>query len=210
MNAIVRTSLFGFLVLPLAAQSTGISAGGAIINGLEVSESLKKVTNNATGISINAAYDIVIPGSEVPARISLAFVNIPGKATTYSTPTTDGSLRTTLNIFQLSGDLLIATPAEGLKGIVGASLNKYSLDLEGNEDKTAANAGNPSAHFPVVDASGVKVGFRLGLDYTFTKRLSGEVLFQQTELSGHQRNDTLVRRGGLNPAWFQFGIRYHF
>lgn len=210
MNAIVRTSLFGLLVLPLAAQSTGISAGGAIINGLEVSDSLKKVTNNATGISVNAAYDVMIPGSEVPARISLAYVNIPGKATTYSTPTSDGSLRTTLNIFQLSGDLLITSPVAGLRGIVGLSFNKFSLDQAGNEDKSAANAGNPSAHFPVVDASGVKMGFRAGLDYAFTKRISGEVLFQQTELSGHQRGDTLVRRGGLNPAWFQFGIRYHF
>jgi hypothetical protein len=207
MNVFLRTSLLGLLALPLAAQSSGFSAGGAIIYGFD---SLKKVTNSNLGFTINGAFDTTIYGSDVPARISLAYANMPGKQTSYSTPTTDGHLRTTLNLIQLSGDILVASSAPGLKGVFGISFNKYSLNQAGNEDTTAANAGVPSAHFPLVDDKGVKLGLRLGAEYTITKQISAEVLFQQTELAGSQLNDKLVRKGGLNPAWLQFGARYHF
>jgi len=207
MNVFVRTSLLGLLALPLAAQSSGFSAGGAIIYGFD---SLKKVTNSNVGITVNGAFDATIYGSDIPARISLAYANIPGKQTSYSTATTDGHLRTTLNLIQLSGDILVASGKPELKGVFGLSFNKYSLNKAGNEDTTAANSGNPSAHFPAVDDKGVKLGLRLGLDYTINKSFSAEVIFQQTELAGAQRNDSLVRRGGLNPGWLQFGARYHF
>jgi hypothetical protein len=152
----------------------------------------------------------MIQGSDVPARISLAFANMPGKETDYSTPTTDGHLRTTLNLIQLNGDILVASRIQGLRGVFGISFNKYKLSRAGNEDTTAANAGDPSAHFPAVDDKGTKLGLRLGVEYAITKQISAEVLFQQTELAGRQRNDGLVRKAGLNPAWLQFGARYHF
>ena len=36
------------------------------------------------------------------------------------------------------------------------------------------------------------------------------LLLQATELAGRQRNDDLIRKGGLNPTWIQLGVRYGF
>lgn len=210
MNVILRTSLLGLLALPLAAQGTGFSAGGSVIYGFD---SLKKVTNNNLGLALTGSFEMPIAGSEIPGRVSLSYINLPGKQTHYATPNSDGSLRTTLNAIQVGGDLLVASGIEGFKGVFGISFNQFKVNNAGNEDVSTGpngNAGDPNAHHPLVDDKGIKLGLRVGAEYSITKSISVEVLFQQTELAGRQKNDPLVRKGGLNPAWLQFGARYHF
>ena len=65
-------------------------------------------------------------------------------------------------------------------------------------------------HFPSRDAQGRKGRVRLGLEYSFSKRWSGQALLQATELAGRQRYDPLIRQGGINPSWLEFGARYRF
>ena len=110
-------------------------------------------------------------------------------------------------MIQLSGDILIETQVKGLRGVVGLSLNKYSARYSGDESQAAFDVDH---HFPFRDVDGVKGGIRLGLEYSVNKQISCEALLQATELAGRQRNDTLIRKGAVNPGWLQFGARYKF
>jgi len=193
---VMRTILLGLLALPLAAQSTPFSAGGALILGLD---SYKKAVNNSTGLMANVAWDTTVYKSGIPARLSFGVGLMPGKAL--------NGLKTSLTLLQGSGDILINTDIDGLRGIVGLSINKYSAKFSGEESPSALDVDH---HFPFHDVSGLKGGLRLGLEYSFSKVLVGEALLQTTELAGRQRNDTLIRRGGINPGWIQLGARYKF
>jgi len=193
---VIRTCLLGLLVLPLSAQSTAFSAGGALILGLE---SYKKAVNNTTGFVVNGAWDTEVLKSRIPARLSLGFGLMPGKET--------NGLKTSLSVIQLSGDILIETQIEGLRGVVGLSMNKYFAKYSGQESQSVFDSDH---HFPFRDVDGIKGGIRLGLEYSVNKQISCEVLLQATELAGRQRTDTLIRKGAVNPGWLQFGARYKF
>lgn len=191
-----RTLLLGLLALPMAAQSPQISVGGALLVGLD---SYKKVVNNSTGLLVNVGWDTAIPKSDVPVRLSLGVATMPGKAT--------NGLKTSLTLIQFSGDLMLKTNIPQLRGIFGLSLNKYSAKLDGVESTSSQDVDH---HFPFHDVDGIKGGLRLGMEYTFNKQLTGELLLQATELAGRQRQDPLIRKGGVNPAWLQVGVRYSF
>jgi len=193
---VVRTCMLGLLALPLAAQTTNFSAGGALILGLD---SYKKAVNNATGFMFNGGWDTTVYKSGIPARLSLGVGLMPGKES--------NGLKTSLTLVQLSGDILIDTDIRDLRALVGLSLNQYTAKYAGAESPSTFDADH---HFPFRDCKGIKGGLRLGLEYTFTKQITGEALFQMTELAGRQRTDTLIRKGGINPGWLQFGARYKF
>jgi len=193
---VFRTCMFGLLALPLAAQSSQFSAGGALIIGLD---SYKKAVNNSTGFFANVAWDTPVYKSGIPARLSLGVGLMPGKEL--------NGLKTSLRLLQFSGDILINTNLQGLRGVVGLSVNEYSETFSGVESTSASDADH---HFPFHDAKGIKGGMRLGLEYSFQKRLTAEVLLQVTELAGQQRTDALIRKGGINPGWLQVGVRYSF
>jgi len=201
----IRTLLLSLAVLPLGAQ--GFSASGSLIQGLD---SLKKATNATTALIAGVDYDTHIYGTEVPTRLGLALASMPGQERF--------GLKTSLTLIQLHSDLYLATPNPKLRGLVGLSLNKYSQSRTGTEN--TSDALDIDHHFPMnsTAADGVKLGLRLGLDYRFSDRWSMELLLQQTELAGKnlagdiQAPDgtSLVRQGGINPAWFQVGVTYHF
>ena len=193
---VARTCLLGLLALPLAAQSTHFSAGGALILGLD---SYKKAVNNSTGLTLNLGYDTELYKSGVPARVTFGVGLMPGKEL--------NGLKTSLTLFQLAGDLLVNTEVQGLRGVIGLSVNSYSARFSGQESPSVYDVDH---HFPFRDAKGIKGGLRLGLEYTFSPRWTGQALLQTTELAGRQRYDPLIRRGGINPAWLEFGMRYQF
>jgi hypothetical protein len=192
----IRPFLLALLALPLAAQSSGFSVGGGLIAGLD---SYKKAVNSNTGFGVNAAFDTVVHGTDVPIRLQVGLDSMPGKAT--------NGLKTSLTHVQLASDLLVDTGVSGLRGLAGLSLNSYSASFSGTESTSASDA---SHHFPFKDVKGIKLGLRLGLEYAFDKAWSGEVVLQQTELAGQDKSDPLVRVGGVNPAWLQVGVRYRF
>jgi len=191
--------LLGLLALPqpLAAQSNGFSAGGAVILGLD---SLKKATNNTLGFTVAADYDSLIWNTDIPARLGLTYADLPGKE--------NFGLKTSLTLLQFHGDLFLDTDLPALRGILGISFNRYGMTTSGTED--TADPMDVDHHFPIRQAKGLKLGARVGLAYRFSKAVSGELLLQQTELAGKDLEDPLVRQGGINPAWFQLGVTYHF
>jgi len=116
-------------------------------------------------------------------------------------------LKTSLTLVQLTGDILIDTGTPKLKGVFGLSVNKYTAKFVGDESTSTFDTDH---HFPFHDCDGIKGGLRLGLEYVLASNVTGEVMFQTTELAGRQRNDALIRKGAINPAWLQLGARYKF
>jgi len=199
----LRFALVALLVLPLGAQ--GFSVSGSLIQGLE---SLKKATNATTGAIVGLDYDTHFSGTDVPVRAGVSFAAMPGKE--------HFELKTSLSMVQVHGDLFLATPSPALRGLVGLSLNSYSMSTSGTEDTN--DALDVDHHFPMSNAKGIKFGFRIGLDYRLAPDWSLELLLQQTELAGKDLSGDvkapdgteLVRQGGINPAWLQLGVTYRF
>lgn len=196
MKSLIRFSLAALLALPLAAQDSGFTVGAGLMLPLD---SLKKATNGGISASLQADYRTTLPGTEVATRVGLGLVAMPGQDR--------NGLKTSLNLAQAYGDLVLDLPAASLRGIVGLSLNSYTMSTTGTESLDPEDVAH---HFPVRDAKGLKLGLRLGLTYAFSRQVAGELLFQQTELSGKDLADPLVRVGGINPAWLQLGVRYSF
>lgn len=192
----VRTFLMGLLALPLAAQSTNFSVGGSVLLGLD---SYKKAVNSNLGFMIDGGWETTLLKSGVPARVTLGAAFMPGKDL--------NGLKTSLTDIQLAGDILLDTGVERLRGLFGISLNRYTARYSGEESTSLFDVDH---HFPFHDVNGIKGGLRLGLEYAFTSRLAGQVIFQNTELSGRERSDPLIRKGAVNPAWIQFEGRYRF
>jgi len=192
----LRNSLLGLVVLPLAAQGTGFSVGGGLLLG---NDSLKKATNATTGFHLGADYGAHVLGTQVPVRFGVTFASMPGSDV--------NGLKTSLTLAQAHGDVFIETPSPRWNVLAGLSLNSYSMSRSGTESTDEADVDH---HFPVRDVKGLKMGLRLGVTCALSERWSAELVFQQTELAGKDLQDPLVRRGGINPSWFELGLRWHF
>lgn len=192
----LRMFLLAVLALPLAAQSPGFSVEGGL---LLANDSLKKATNGSAGFLAGADYGAHVLGTQVPARVGLTLASMPGSEL--------NGLKTSLTLAQLHGDVFIETGSPAWMGLVGLSVNSYSMSKSGIESEDPVDVDH---HFPVRDAKGLKLGLRLGVSYAFAQSWSAELVFQQTELAGKDLQDPLVRRGGINPSWFELGLRWHF
>jgi len=173
-----------------------------------------------------------MPGSSTSYAASApAEVTLVDGSTHTGTIATSGTLKTSLNLLQVHGDALLDTGVQGLNWFVGLSANFYSMKRDGGgswtfdgtdgdathlEGSYSGEQTSPLAdslsevHYPVRDAGGLKLGLRLGVIYAFSKTLSGEFTLQQTELAGKDLTDPRARAGGVNPAWLQLGVNYHF
>lgn len=192
----LRSSLLGLMALPLAAQGAGFSLEGGLLVG---TDSLKKATNASLGYHLGADYGAHVPDTQVPVRFGVTFASMPGSGR--------NGLTTSLTLAQAHGDVFIDTPSPAWKALLGLSLNRYSMSRSGTESTVE---GDVDHHFPVRDVKGLKMGLRLGVSRAFSARWSAELLFQQTELAGKDLEDPLIRRGGINPSWFEVGVRWHF
>jgi len=194
MRILTRTSLLALLACPLAAQ---VSASGGLILALD---SLKKATSGNLAYLAGADLNGHLYGTEVPARIGLSLAWMPGRQV--------NGLTTSLTLTQLHGDVFIGTGAPSLRVLAGLSLNNYTMSRRGVEN--AEDPMDQAHHFPVRDVKGVKLGLRLGVEYTLTRSVALEMTYQQTELAGKDLLDPLVRQGGINPGWVQLLVTYHF
>lgn len=207
----IRTSLLGLAAAAsLAAQSTGFSVGGGLI--LAPSQTYfgayDKAVNNNNGLYLGGGYDFKLYQTDVDARASLTIGYMPGKER--------NGLTTSLLLTQASGDIFLSLGSESVRGLFGLSVNFYSATFDGTEN--TADRGDVEHHFPFKNCSGAKLGYRIGFDFAVSKNVTTELLFQQTELAGSDLSEQtsltnatpFVRRGGINPSWLQFGVRYHF
>jgi hypothetical protein len=218
MSNIHRTlRVFGILVgltsFPvIAGDGPTWNLGGALINQLD---SAKAITNSSMGFSVTGAADWKT-GQDYIIRTGLGLNFLPGS--TWNDPgwSYDG-VKTSLTGVQLFGDLHIPTGMKDLHLVAGLSLQQWRF----NTSKPAASTSpiqNTSSDPTSGTIQGPKFGMRLGLDWRFNAKWSGEFLIQQTELGNWNQSD--VARGykekgvefltNENPAWIQVGVRYHF
>jgi hypothetical protein len=254
----IYISLLALMALPMAAQDAGFSVGGGLtLAPKSFFGSYDKAVNSSGGFYVTGGYTLGTGESNVSGRVNLSYFLMPGKARTYETTyhrqveyatpstsdpallglhdttvTNDTSLKASLTLFQVSGDLVIQTGVPNLRAVFGVSINKYSASFSGKEitgvvynrkldaakhvasDDTSSvaydNNADTNEHFAFKDDAGFKGGFRMGLEYGFTKSLSAELLFQQTEFAGQNSHDSVLRGGGINPSWLQLGVSYKF
>lgn len=194
----------------LSAQSPEYSVGVGLIQALD---GLKKVTHASTGLALEGAATMPIRDTASLGRLSLSANLMPGKQ--------HGTAKSSLRSLQLSLDALLDTPLPSLRAVVGFSGNNYSVSNSGTETfRPETGIGMTGKYAPVdvwavTDTRGLKLGIRLGLAYQWDRHLSGEFLFQSTELGGgtyETSGTTFVRTndGPVNPSWFQFNLRYTF
>jgi len=198
---LIHLSLLSLLALPLAAQDTGFSVGGGLIAAPKTYfGAYDKVVNNNLGYYVNGAYTVKTAETDLTGRFTASLSSMPGKSR-------DNGLKTSLSLFQVSADLVFPVGVEGLSGVFGVSLNKFSVSNTGTESVTTSDVAN---HFPVKDGAGIKGGFRIGAEYAITKNVKAELVLQQTELGGQNGADPVKRAGGVNPSWLNLGVRYSF
>lgn len=200
-------------LLPAAAQDLQWQVGLTATHALD---SLKKVTHASRGFGLSAGFQSNIPGTEVGARISLNRLSFPGNQ--------HGTVKSSLALTQLAGDVLVAMPHPKFKAVVGFSLNKYSVDNQGTEllvPEPDPTQGTPKPLRPIYvhavkDTGGTKMGVRLGMDIAWNRSWTTEVILQQTDLSGasYTKPATGVQGytnvGAINPGWLQVTMRYTF
>ena len=158
-------------------------------------DSLKQVTNQNLGLNFNMGLDREISGTKVGFRPALGLTFLPGSW--------DQDSKTSLTNLQATGDLVIPTTIEKFQVVTGLSVNlwRYIGDSRnGADNKWGLNGA--------MAPGGVKLGLRVGFDYTFTKQITGEVLMQLVEF-GNQPNGVASYQN-FNPTWLQFGVKYHF
>lgn len=206
----ILTVLAGILAVPLSAQtkSWSLDAGGAL---LWAAPALEKVTHNKMGYQIEGGFSFKFPNG-LPSRVSVAHYEMPGKDF--------GTIKSSLKLNQIAWDLYLDSSLKQWVFKVGLSGNRYSVANSGTET-WVTDGHNPSGKSPqyvwAVTSSGArswKLGIRAGVEYRWTPKLTSELLFQATELSGGERrgapNATYPNYGGINPTWIQFGCRYTF
>lgn len=177
--------LAGSGLMAQEAQKTW-TAGASLTAALD---GLKEVTHKTNGFVVDFGYNGHLGNSAVPFRASLGYQNFPGTANA-------AGLKQSLTSLQLAGDLFIASPWKNLQFITGLSVNKYKVKSESATVNTTDSAKGP------------KFGARLGLEYQFTSAWSAQLLIQMTELGTNAPKPFATT--GVNPSWFQAGVKYSF
>jgi len=201
-------------VMAHAADGPTLFVGGGLLGGLD---STKTVTHSTLGFSVTGGADFRVADGSYGFRPGVAVYFLPGSAQ-------DG-VKTSLTNFQVYGDIVFDSGIKNLSFTAGLSVQRWYY-------KTNADAGVVSP-YQLDDKgflNGTKLGLRLGMEYQFTKNLSAELLFQQTDFGskdGEAKGNTysssgnfppptpaqegaLINGTNVTPAWIQLGIKYHF
>lgn len=203
----------------LAAQSPApqFDLTGAL---LWSQNSLTKVTHDSLAYGVGGGLKVVLPKVDVPVKIGLAYYAMPGKES--------GTIRSSLALTQAYTDFYLDSKLPGWVFKFGLSANHYTVSNKGTE--AWAPDGNdpygdyaPQSAWAVTDTHGLKLGYRLGTEYTWSRHWGAELLFQLTELSGGQEKtiqvsdgqggtmpQVVANLGPVNPSWVQLGLRYTF
>lgn len=187
----------GMLAIPASAQGTGFYVGGNLsyAGGMSLKNS---VTKQDLGLVVDGGYIGKLASTDIPFRASLGLGWFPGAK--------DNGRQANAFNAQVAGDIFINTPVDKLRLITGLSFNKWRMDISYDDPAMGSFTNN---------VKGIKFGARLGVDYTFSSKLTGELLLQMTELGTDQDftkdpQGSTLGRVPINPSWLQVGLKYHF
>ncbi|MDR2561852.1 MAG: outer membrane beta-barrel protein [Holophagales bacterium] len=157
-------------------------------------DSLEKITKERKAGSLGFSYQSNIGDTKNACRFSLLWNSFPG------TFDPAAGFETSLQSLQLSADLFFYSPLEDINFFLGLSANNYFARYS----PEVSENGDPLQKGVAFD--GTKLGARLGLDYRHSKKWSFDATFNLTEYGVIYR----PKVGGVNPAWLQLSVRYHF
>jgi hypothetical protein len=202
---------------PLAAQDSGPKFD-LTASLLGAQNSLKKVTHQDLAYGLGLGVKFILPKVEVPMKVGLATYDMPGKQS--------GTIKSSLKLTQFYTDFYLTSTLPAWSVKFGFSANKYRVSNSGTEtwvtDPTNPGGFMPESAWAVTQDKGLKLGYRLGVDYNWSKHWGAELLFQLTELSGGEGKTIMVdgwygpeakllpNTGAVNPSWLQLGVRYTF
>jgi hypothetical protein len=202
MNNMKRIVRLGALVLAAgglglqAQQAEGFKVGAALPWS---QDSVRTYTHQSLmGLAVDGAYQGTLLGGGSFYRAGLGVVALPGKE--------EAGVKISLTDVQLFGDLVVPVGAsQRLAVITGLSANNWSRSVTRPEGMGVS--GN-------VRHSLGKLGFRAGLEYAITPKVTLSALLQMTELG----TDSAFVKGGdpdygttkVNPSWIQVGFHYNF
>jgi len=221
----------------LDAQESRWSVSGSVGLG---TDDLNSITNTGTSwwnvgaYNVNLGYSGQFAGSTVPFRASLGINWLPdGNGSTRNLSDLEWMIEPQQrNLFgvQLATDLFFDSKiSDNLKILVGMSINKWTLNytstesMEGEWDAGGWEGDGLRHSFSV---PGIKLGFRIGLEYQLSDKMSFDVIFQMIEV-GHSNmvakwteSDSqywdpdgvtpVYGPTAWNPSWLQFGLKYRF
>lgn len=208
-------------VLAAQERSPRIDVTASLLSG---TPGLEKATHNKQGFGLSTGITFLLPRVDVPLKVGLAAYDMPGKDF--------GTVKSSLKLSQVFADVYLASSLPHWAVKLGLSANNYQVTNTGTET-WAEDPMNPGGYMPqsawaVTQDKGLKLGFRLGVDWTLSRHWGAELLLQVTELSGGETRairetildpttsepvevvKNLPNHGAVNPSWIQLGVRYTF
>lgn len=199
------------------------TVGVNLINGLN---GVTSITDKTLGASIEVGYQGILGGTQIPYRASLTYVRFPGSDTMkvrhflqddpfVAVVKQHSGVDTSLSDIQVAGDIYLPLPIPRLKLITGMSLNKWHANnpwLTLGRDSSQP----PSSQDLHSNGPEIKFGFRAGLSYDLTDRITGVLRYQWSALGSTYAVDerstpsVLQVDQSVNPSWIDLGITYRF
>jgi opacity protein-like surface antigen len=201
-------------VMAHAADGPNFFVGGGLLGALD---STKTITHNSLGFNITGGTEVRSSDGTYGFRPGVAVYFLPGSE--------KEGVKTSLNNFQIYGDIVFDSGIKNLAFTAGLSVQRWYY-------KTTAAAGivSPLQLDDKGFLNGTKLGLRLGVEYRVNKNISAELLFQQTDFGSKDgeakgnvystngnfppptpaQEGTLISGSNATPAWIQMGVKYHF
>lgn len=201
LKAVLALVLAGAFLPVAAEQPTGWQVSGSLPSALT---GLKDWTHRSVaGLCVDGGYQGTFEGGNILYRVSLGYNTFPGKE--------QDRMKISLSSFQLSGDVVIPVARSPYSLVTGLSVHNWSKSVSGTSPIDPGQANGVSGGVKQVFG---KIGFRAGVEYSMSPRLTLAALFQISEFG---TNSEFLKRGNetfgtnaVNPSWIQMGVRYHF
>ncbi len=206
-----RTSLSLILALAVgltlrAEGPTGPWYAGVLLN--TAPSSLSGDIGGAKGFSVHGGYTFWTGHAGTGYRVTAEVGTLSG----WDLQITQKGAK--LTHLQVGGELLVNTPSEKLKFLVGVNANQWKVSAD-QVDGTTYNA----------NMQGTKLGGKIGLEYFVSRNLSARVTWSVVEAGTSSDfltpppEDKKPTNGWKNydegkyamtPSWLQLGVSWHF
>lgn len=219
-KAILAAITFG-LVMPAHAEDLKWHVGGGLANAVGTVAERGGVN---LGLNLNGGFTYAFAEGGAKARpfVGLTFLGGKGKEgiDANNNLVAGSSIKSTLTNMQAGVDLVIPIGESNVSTVFGLTVGKFNFNTsgarKGEYSSIGIDAGNvdPDSTARTGDANGsgsypgVKLGYRLGLEYAVSGKLAVDVTLQQFQL-GRRFSDATASMS-VNPAWLQVGVKYTF
>lgn len=172
-----RLFILPLMALPLMAEGNPFEVS---LTGIVGTADLNKMTKNNTGLAVGVALRHELK-EDLNLRLHLSLISLEGEDGTGLENKNRPHAHAGFDVMQNVGKWSF------FGGITGTQWKQNAI--------TATNANYRGAN----DASGVKLGYRIGAEYALVKGLRAQASFNQAEFNKV-----------FNPSWYSVGVVWRF